>query len=229
MSRTLGRTPSTVTGWRRCASCRSSRRRVRPRRQLRRHVPAAAARARGVAGAHGRVLQPHRVRRLARAAARRRTTYARWSPGSPSAACCRRATPCCPATSAVRGSARSSSTRSAQREGGQPGCDVHLRPGDGQRDQRLLRRPGDPADHPRAGGAGRRPHHAEPVRARLPHRHRRRTTSRRRSTRPTRRRRWGRRRCWSPRSSDPTGPRTPSRCWPSPATAPGPCARRGCR
>ena len=53
-----------------------------------------------------------------------------------------------------------------------PAADLHLRPGDGQRDVGLLRQPGDPADHPRAGRAGGRRPHAQPVRARLPHRHR---------------------------------------------------------
>ena len=42
-------------------------RRVRPRRQQRRRLPPPAARGRGVAGAHRALLQPHRVRRVARA------------------------------------------------------------------------------------------------------------------------------------------------------------------
>ncbi len=39
---------------------------LRPRRQLRRRLPAAAAGRRGVAGAHRALLEPHRLRRLAR-------------------------------------------------------------------------------------------------------------------------------------------------------------------
>ena len=50
-------------------------------------LPAAAARPRGLAGAHGALLQPHRVRRVARAAARPRRRARGDRRASPSAAC----------------------------------------------------------------------------------------------------------------------------------------------
>ena len=87
-------------------------RRLRPRRQLGRGLPAAAARARGLPRAHGDLLQPHRLRldpRPAHRAGRRRRGHrrrrgARRLPGA--------STPCSPATRAPRRSARSCSTRS---------------------------------------------------------------------------------------------------------------------
>ena len=85
-------------------------RRPRPRRQLRRRVPAAAHRGRGPPGPHGELLQPHRLRRLARAAhaaaGRGRGHHRRrGARGVPA-----RSTPCSPATRAARASATSSST-----------------------------------------------------------------------------------------------------------------------
>ena len=77
--------------------------RVRPRRQLRGHLPAAATRPRGVARAHGGLLQPHRVRRVARSAApaRRRARRGHRHRGARRARA--RATRCSPATRAAPG------------------------------------------------------------------------------------------------------------------------------
>ena len=58
----------------------------------------------------------------------------------------------------------------AAREGGQPGGGLLLRPGDGRRRARDVRPAGDPGVHARRGGAARRHHHAQPLRARLPDR-----------------------------------------------------------
>ena len=74
-----------------------------------------------------------------------------------------------------------------------------------------------------------RPDHPQPVRARLPHRDRRRPTSTPPSTPSSGPARWDPAPCSSPACCAPTGPRAPSRCSPCTATAPGSCRPHSCR
>ena len=146
--------------------------RLRPRRQLRRRLPPAAPRRRGVAGAHRALLQPHRLRRSGAARCWPPTTCARSSPGIEERGAF-------PEVDAVLSGYQGGEDIGdvildavARVKAANPAADLRLRPGDGQRQERLLRAPGDPGAAARAGRPGGRPHHPEPVRARLPHRDR---------------------------------------------------------
>ena len=142
------------------------RRGLRPCRQQRGGVPAATAGLRGLAGEHGPVQQPHRLRRLARpggGAGLGRGDH----PGHRRAGC----------HSAHQGRALGLSRRPVAGRGRAAGGGARarraarhalcLRPGDGRRGQGLLRQAGHSRVLPRPCGTRRRHRHPQPVRARL--------------------------------------------------------------
>ena len=179
---------------------------LRARRQLGGGLPAAAARPRGLAGAHRALLQPHRVRRVARPAARpgRRPRCDRRA--STTAGC---SAQCDAVLSGYQGDPAVGAVildAVAHGEGGQPGRRLLLRPGDGRRRPRHVRPARDPGVHARHRGAAGRHPHAQPLRARLPGRHDDRARWTRCWPRSTRSATAVRATCWSPRCCTPTYP-----------------------
>ena len=142
---------------------------VRVRRQLSCRLPAPAARARRLSGPHGDLLQPHRVWRHPRSArrARRCRRGAAWGRGARGVPAGRRGAVGLPRR---RDDGRGRARRRGAGPGGQPLGAVLLRPGHGRCRAWLLRPRGDPGVPARQRRPGRRYRHAEPVRARVPHR-----------------------------------------------------------
>ena len=146
--------------------------RLRPRRQLGRRLPAPAARRRGVAGPHRALLQPHRLRPVARPAdaARGRPRGRHRHRGARRAAA--RSTPSSPATRAASRSARSSSTPSRAPRPPTPKAIYACDPVMGNATSGCFVHPAIPVLLREKVVPEGRPHHPEPVRARLPHRDR---------------------------------------------------------
>ncbi len=147
-------------------------RRLRPRRQLRRRLPPAAHRRRGAAGLHRELLQPHRLRRVARSAhqpGRRRATSSR---ASRSAASFPRSTSCSPGYQGGEGIADVILDAVARVKAANPHAVYACDPVMGNAKSGCFVAPAIPVLLRERVVPGGRHHHAEPVRARLPHRHR---------------------------------------------------------
>ena len=202
--------------------------RLRPCRQLGRRVPAAAPRRRGLAGVHGALLEPHGLRRVARpllSADDVREVITgieeRGVLGEVDAV-----------LSGYQGGEDIGDVildAVARVKAANPAATYTCDPVMGNAKSGCFVNPAIPAVAARARGSGRRPHHAQPVRARVPHRNR--SAHARRDARVCRpgagdgsvdRARHERRATRLPRP-------TPSRCSRSTTTAPGSCRRPGCR
>ena len=158
---------------RRCATVRERDERpvhpvargLRARGQRLGGLPAAAPGHRGLAGAHRAVLQPHRLRRVARAGVRRAGASRRSSRASPTAACSAAATPSCRATWARPTSGTPSSGRGAG-AAANPAAVYCCDPVIGDVGRGVFVRPGIPELLRDVAVPGRRRRHPQPLRAR---------------------------------------------------------------
>ena len=142
-------------------------RRLRPCRQCRRGISAAAHGRRGLADPYRAVLQPHRLWRLERPGVRRRHDPRGGGRASRNAAC---SGECDGVLSGYMGAADIGDAildAVATVKRANPAAQILLRSGDRRRRPRHFCARRHSGLHERQGGAGRRYHHAQPVRARL--------------------------------------------------------------